>query len=281
MNEFCPVSGEKLIGNCTKCGREIIDMDYNHCMGCGKEHTILWHIPDEISSLVTPEVLANYSHCSSNLDEALNIKQDGSYWFNQLYNCSSYDDWISRKRRFFLGVDLLKPTIDPSKKFDEEKTLSINYINFVSGAVDAIERKLRKTLTNLEDSEDKNSSSDTVYDKIYATMNNLIKENTVTIKTASTMTQIYDGESREIYSGYNEKLVESNEKYINMLADLLKSYNPDGDHSEIEQKLETIKSETQSSDEKISEDGNSETAAADKKAEPKKKNAKSKTQEEK
>ena len=88
------------------------------------------------------------------------------------------------------------------------------------------------------------------------------------MQTASYMISSYQGKDRDAYEKTNRKLIESNEKSISLLADLLKSFDPDGDHSEIEQKMKSIKSEkiseTENSDEKILEDGNSETAAAEK-----------------
>ncbi len=102
------------------------------------------------------------------------------------------------------------------------------------------------------------------------------------MQNASFMISSFQGKDRDAYEENNRKLIESNEKSISVLADLLKSLDPDDDNSEIEQKLKDIKSEkmveTQNSDEKNSEDGNSETAAAEN-ADRNNKNAKNKKKE--
>ena len=72
------------------------------------------------------------------------------------------------------------------------------------------------------------------------------------------------GKDRDAYTENNRKLIESNDKSISKLADLLKTFDPDGDHFEIEQTLKRIKSETQDLETNILEDGNSKTDAAKK-----------------
>ena len=53
-------------------------------------------------------------------------------------------------------------------------------------------------------------------------MQDLIKENVTTMQTASYMIKSYQGKDRDVYMENNRKLIESNDKSISKLADLLK-----------------------------------------------------------
>ena len=96
-------------------------------------------------------------------------------------------------------------------------------------------------------------------------MQNLIEENQSISQSMPHMAKAYEvGEQRDSYLEINRKAIESNERSIDKLADILKSFDPDGDHSEIEQSLKTIKSETKDSEKIILEDGISKSDAAKK-----------------
>ena len=269
LNEFCPRTGVKLIGNCENCGREIEDSAYVFCMGCGKELTIYWDIPKRISSLITPESLTDFGFCTENLEILIAISSDLVFWYNTLKECTSHEDWVNEnKGRVFRRDRSYRPPSIKEGKFEIGKKYEMYGMYFTIQLCLEVEKKLRKTLTHLTNTEETKSSYDKVYEGLFNTMQDLINENATTMGNASLMIASTQGKDRDAYTENNRKLIETNEKSISKLADLLKSFDPDGDHFEIEQKLKSIKSEkiseTQNSDEKISEDGNSETAAAEK-----------------
>jgi len=268
LTEFCPHTGVKLIGNCENCGREIEDSDYAFCMGCGTKLTVKWEIPEQINKLITPESLRDFGFCTENLEILIAISSDLVFWYSTLKNCTSHEDWVNEnKGRVFRRNRSYRPPSIREGKFEIDKKYELDGMLFDIQLCSKVEKKLRKTLTHLTNTEETKTSSDKVYEGLFNTMQNLINENVTTIQNASFMIASYQGKDRDAYTENIRKLIESNEKSISKLADLLKSFDPDGDHSEIEQKLKSIKSEkiseTQNSYEKISEDGNSETDAAE------------------
>ena len=284
LNEFCPHTGEKLIANCTNCGREIEDSDYRYCIGCGTLLFSRYAIPEDINKLITPESLTDFGRCTESLEILMASSSDEIYWYNELKECNSHEDWDNASKGMVFRNDRkYRPPIIKDEKFEIGKKSAVDYMIFDIQLNWEVEKKLRKTLTHLTNTEKKKSSHDKVYEGLFNTMQDLIKENISTMQTASYMVSSYQGKDRDAYEKTNRKLIESNEKSISTLADLLKSFDPDGDHSEIEQKLKDIKSkkmvETQNSDEKNSEDGNSETAAENK-TEQKNDNAKNKENKE-
>jgi hypothetical protein len=190
-------------------------------------------------------------------------------WYNTLKECTSHEDWVNKINKGWvsrIGNSFRMPRIREGK-FEIDKKHELNGMLFEIQLCSKVEKKLRKTLTHLTNTEETKTSSDKIYEGLFNTMQNLINENVTTMQNASFMIASFQGKDRDAYTENNRKLIESNEKSISKLADLLKSFDPDGDHSEIEQKLKSIKSEkiseTQNSDEKILEDGNSETDAAE------------------
>jgi len=283
LTEFCPHTGVKLIGNCENCGREIEDSDYSFCMGCGTKLTVKWDIPEQINKLITPESLTDFGFCTENLEILIAISSDLVFWYNTLKNCTSHEDWVNvNKGMVFRRDRSYRPPSIREGKFEIDKKEDLNGMLFDIQLCSKVEKKLRKTLTHLTNTEETKSSYDKVYEGLFNTMQDMIHQNANTMQTASIM-QFDQDKEREAYTENNRKLIESNEKSISMLADLLKSLDPDEDHSEIEQKLKSIKSEkiseTQNSDEKILEEGNSETDAAEK-ADRNNKNAKNKNKKE-
>jgi len=285
LNEFCPHTGEKLIANCTNCGREIEDSDYAYCIGCGTKLADKWAIPEDINRLITPESLTDFGYCTENLDILMGNYSDILFWYQELKECTSEEDWVN-KNKGMVGArnrPFSRPPSIREGKFEIDKKSATDAMIFNIQLCLEVEKKLRKTLTHLTNTEKTKSSYDKVYEGLFNTMQDLIRENISTMQTASYMVSSYQGKDRDAYEKTNRKLIESNEKSISTLADLLKSFDPDGDHSEIEQKLKDIKSkkmvETQNSDEKNSEDGNSETAAENK-TEQKNDNAKNKENKE-
>ncbi len=269
LTEFCPHTGEKLIANCTNCGREIEDSDYAYCIGCGTKLTDKWAIPENLNNLITPESLTDFGFCTENLDRLMAYSSDVVVWYNTLKECTSHEDWVNKINKGWvsrIGNSFRMPRIREGK-FEIDKKHELNGMLFEIQLCSKVEKKLRKTLTHLTNTEETKTSSDKIYEGLFNTMQNLINENVTTMQNASFMIASFQGKDRDAYTETNRKLIETNEKSISKLADLLKSFDPDGDHSEIEQKLKSIKSEkiseTQNSDEKISEDGNSETDAAE------------------
>jgi len=283
LTEFCPHTGEKLIANCTKCGREIEDSEYAYCIGCGTQLVERWAIPENLNNLITPESLTDFGYCTANLEIVMANNSDLVYWYNELKECNSYEDWVNKnKGMVFSKTRSYRPPNIREEKFEIDKKNELGVMIFDSQLLQEIEKKLSKTLTHLKNNEETKTSYDKVYEGLFNTMQDMIHQNGNTMQTASVMISSFQGKDRDAYEENNRKLIESNEKSISVLADLLKSLDPDDDNSEIEQKLKDIKSEkmveTQNSDEKNSEDGNSETAAAEN-ADRNNKNAKNKKKE--